>query len=146
MVKLGMLHLEYGFDQEAFRVPVVADHPEHFAYDAAARLTLDMSPKIDGLSDLCFGVGEGGLRMIADNQIGEAMEGLFRGVGMDRGQRSGVAVLKESSSVRPSIPRTSPRMIRSGRQRKADFKRSSKEILALKVSLDVQKASRLDSW
>ena len=91
MVKLGMLHLEYGFDQEAFRVPVVADHPEHFAYDAAARLTLDMSPKIDGLSDLCFGVGEGGLRMIADNQIGEAMEGLFRGVGMDRGQRSGVA-------------------------------------------------------
>jgi protein phosphatase len=42
---------------------------------------------------------------------------------------------REIVSVRASIPRTSPRMIRSGRQRSADFSRSSKAMLALKVSV-----------
>ena len=55
-------------------------------------------------------------------------------------------VLKESSSVRASIPRTSPRMIRSGRQRRADFKRSSNEIRALKVSVWHSTASTFGFW
>src|SRR5580693_6409044 len=86
----GMLHLEYGFDEEPFCVPVIADHPQHFADDSATRLTFDMNHEIDRFSDLGFGVGKGGLSMIAHDQIGEAMESLFRGVGMDRRQRSGV--------------------------------------------------------
>ena len=57
-------------------------------------------------------------------------------------------VLKESSSVRASIPRTSPRMIRSGRQRRADFKRSSKEMLRLEsigLAFDGQDVRLLDA-
>ena len=37
-----MLHLEYWFSQEAFRISVVAAKGEHFTKDAASRLALDM--------------------------------------------------------------------------------------------------------
>src|SRR5260370_28365576 len=86
-----MFHLEYRVDQEAFRVTVVAAKRQNFADDAAAWLTLNMDNEIDGFSNLGFGIGEGGLRVIAHHQIGEAMQGLFRRVGMDRRERSGMA-------------------------------------------------------
>src|SRR5260370_37760086 len=44
-------------------------------------------------------------------------------------------VLKESSSVRASTPRTSPMMIRYGRQRRKDFRSLSNEMLPLNVSV-----------
>ena len=50
-----------------------------------------MDHEIDRLSDLGFGIGEGALRVAAHHEIGEAMEGLFGGVCVDRCQRSGVA-------------------------------------------------------
>src|SRR5271169_2994138 len=67
----GMFHLEYRVDQEAFGVAVVAAKGKHFAHDATARLALDMYDKIDGLRNLGFGVGEGCLRVVAHDQIGE---------------------------------------------------------------------------
>ena len=73
-----MLHLEYGLNKEPFGVPVVADHPQHFADDTATRLTLDMDDEIDGFSDLRFDIGECRLGVAAHDEIGEAMEGLFR--------------------------------------------------------------------
>ncbi len=86
-----MLYLEYRLDQEAFRVAVVPAKRQDFADNAAALLPLDMDDKIDGFSDLRFGIGEGGLRVATHDQIGEAREG-FRGrVGMNCRQRSGVA-------------------------------------------------------
>ena len=42
-----------------------------------AWLTLDMDDKIDGFSDLGFGVGERGLRVASHDQIGEAREGFL---------------------------------------------------------------------
>src|SRR5271169_2344962 len=87
----GMVHLEYRVDQEAFGVAVVAAKAQHFADDAAARLALDMHDEIDGFCNLGFGIGEGGLRVVAHDQIGEAMQGLLRRIGMDRCERSGVA-------------------------------------------------------
>jgi hypothetical protein len=64
---------------------------EHFADDAAARLALDMHDKIDGFCNLGFGIGEGRLRVVAHDQIGEAMQGLLRRIGVDRRERSGMA-------------------------------------------------------
>ena len=72
-----MLHLEYRLDQEALRVAVVSTKGEDFADNAAARLPLDMDDEINRFSDLRFGIGEGGLRVVAHNQIGEAPEGLL---------------------------------------------------------------------
>ena len=54
-------------------------------------LPLDMDDKIDGFSDLRFGIGEGGLRVAAHDQIGEAREGFLCRVGMDCRQRSRMA-------------------------------------------------------
>ena len=54
-------------------------------------LTLDMDDKIDGFSDLRFGIGEGGLRVATHDQIGEAAEGFLCRVGMDCRQRSRMA-------------------------------------------------------
>jgi hypothetical protein len=51
-----MFHLEYGFDQQAFRFPIVATKGERFTEDAAARLPLDMDDEIDRFSDLRFRV------------------------------------------------------------------------------------------
>src|SRR5208282_6474424 len=87
----GMFHLEYRLDEEAFGVAVVAAKAQHFADDATARLALDMHHEIDGFCNLSFGVGEGRLRVVAHHQIGEAMQGLLRRIGMDRRERSGVA-------------------------------------------------------
>lgn len=95
-----MFHLEYRLDQEAFRIAVVATKRQHFAENAAPWLALDMHDKINGFSDLSFGVGEGGLGVVAHHQIGETSESFFCRVGVDSRERSRVAVLKESSSVR----------------------------------------------
>jgi hypothetical protein len=54
-------------------------------------LPLDMDDEIDGFPDLSFGVGEGRLRMVPHDEIGETAEGLFRRIGVDRSQRTGVA-------------------------------------------------------
>ena len=54
-------------------------------------LTLDMDDKIDGFSDLSFGVGERALPVATHDKIGEAREGFRCGVGMNCRQRSGVA-------------------------------------------------------
>ena len=86
-----IIHLQYGIDHEALRVAVVAAKSEHFANDSATRLALDMDNEIDGLSDLCFGVGKGRLRVAAHHEIGKATKGLFGRVRMDCGQRSGMA-------------------------------------------------------
>src|ERR1700730_10238274 len=59
-----MLALEDRLHQEALRVAIVSTKREHFAKDAAARLTLDMYNKIDGFSDLGLCIGEGGLRVV----------------------------------------------------------------------------------
>jgi hypothetical protein len=85
-----MFHLEYRLDQEAFRVAVLAAKSESFADDAAAWLTLNMDDEIACRSDLRFGVGEGGLRVIAHNQVGETMQGLLRRVGAS-GQQPKIA-------------------------------------------------------
>ena len=50
-----------------------------------------MHDEIDGFCNLGFGIGEGGLRVVAHDQIGEAMQRLLRRIGMDRRERSGVA-------------------------------------------------------
>ena len=80
-----------GLDQEALRVAVVAAKGQHFADDAAAGLALDMDHEIDGFCNFGFGVGESRLRVVAHDQIGEAMQRLLRRIGMDRRERSGVA-------------------------------------------------------
>ena len=66
-----MFHLEDRLDQEALGVPVVSTKRQHFAEDAAPWLPLNMDDKINGFPDLGFGVGEGGLRVVAHDQIGE---------------------------------------------------------------------------
>ena len=52
---------------------------------------LDMDDEIDGLSDLGFDVLEGRLRVAAQNEIGKAAKRLCGRVGMDGGERTGVA-------------------------------------------------------
>ncbi len=81
-----MLHLEHRLDQKAFRIAVVSTKRQYFPKDAATRLSFNMDDKINGFSDLGFGVGEGGWRVVAHNQIGEAPEGLLRRVGVNRCQ------------------------------------------------------------
>ena len=98
-------------------------------------LTFDMDDKIDGFSDLGFGIGEGGLRVATHDQIGEAREGFFCRVGVDRRQRSRMAGIEGIEQRSRLDSAHFPEMIRSGRQRRADFSKSSKEILALKVSV-----------
>ena len=58
-----MLYLEDGLNQEAFHVAVIAAKSKHLADNAAAWLTFNMDDKIDGFSDLRFGIGESGLRV-----------------------------------------------------------------------------------
>jgi len=81
-----MFHLEYRLNQEALGLAVVSAKRQHLAEDAATRLSFNMDDKINGFSDLGFGVGEGGWRVVAHNQIGEAPEGLLRRVGVNRCQ------------------------------------------------------------
>ena len=64
---------------------------QDFADNAARWSTLDMDDKIDGFSDLRFGIGEGGLRVATHDQIGEAREGFLCRVGMNCRQRSRMA-------------------------------------------------------
>jgi len=71
------LALEGQFNEEALRVAIVSTKREHFAKNSAARLTLDMHNKIDGFTNLGLGVGEGGLRVVAHDQIGEPVEGFL---------------------------------------------------------------------
>jgi len=86
-----MFHLEHRFDQKAFRIAVVSAQRQHFTDDAEARLPLDMDYEIDGFSDLRFGLGEGGLRVAAHDQIGKPVKGFLCRVGMNRRQRSSMA-------------------------------------------------------
>ena len=79
-----MLHLENRLYQELFCVPVVSANGQHFAEDAAPWLPLNMDDKINGLPDLGFCVGEGGLRVVAHDQIGEPAERFLRGIRMNR--------------------------------------------------------------
>jgi hypothetical protein len=53
-----------------------------------------MDNEIDCFSDLRLGVREGRLRMVAHHKIRETMEGLFRRVRVDGGERAGVARIK----------------------------------------------------
>src|SRR5580700_3156929 len=86
-----MLHLEYGFDQEAFRVAVVSPKGQDFADNAAALLPPDMDDEINGFPDLRFGIREGGLRVATHDQIGEASEGFLCRVSMNCRERSCMA-------------------------------------------------------
>src|ERR1019366_8533180 len=86
-----MLHLEHRLNQEALRIAVVSTKGQDFAHDATARLPLEMDDEINGFSDLRFGIGEGGLRVAAHDQIGEASEGFLCRVGMDGRQRTSMA-------------------------------------------------------
>ena len=79
-----MLYLEYGLNQEAFRVAVIAAKRKHLADNAAAWLTFDMDDKIDSFCDLGFGIGERALRVTAHDEIGETVKGFLRRVGVDR--------------------------------------------------------------
>src|SRR5208337_4091017 len=87
----GMFHLEYRVDQEAFGIAVVPAKRQDFAEDSAPWSTFDMDDEINGFCDFSFGVGEGGLRVVAHHQIGEASEGFLCRVGVDRRERSRVA-------------------------------------------------------
>src|SRR5205807_9821844 len=87
----GMFHLEHRLDQEAFRIAVVPAKRQDFAEDAARWSALDMDDKIDSFSDLSFGVGEGCLRVVTHDQIGEEREGFGCRVVVERRERSRVA-------------------------------------------------------
>ena len=50
-----------------------------------------MDDEIDGLADLGFDVREGRLRVAAQDEIGEAVQRLCGRVGVDGGERTGVA-------------------------------------------------------
>src|ERR1035441_10723295 len=86
-----MFHLEDRLYQETLGVPVVSTKRQHLADDPVARLTLYMDDEIDSFSDLRFGVGEGGLHVVAHDQIGETAEGFLCRVCMNRRQRTGMA-------------------------------------------------------
>ena len=130
-----MFYLEDGLNKEAFRVAVVAGKGESLAHDPAAWYTLDMDDKVDSFGDLCFGVGEGRLGMASHDEIGEAMQGFLGRVGVDRSQRTRMAGVEGIEQRACFDSAHFPRMIRSGRQRRADFRRSSKVMLALNVSV-----------
>jgi len=72
-----MLPLEQRLNQEAFRVAIVPTKRQHLADDTAARLALNMDDNINGFADLRLGVGEGGLGVVAHDQIGETTESFF---------------------------------------------------------------------
>ena len=80
-----MFYLENRLYQKAFCVPVVSTNRQHFAEDAAPWLPLNVDDEINGFPDLGFGVGEGGLRVVANDQIGEPAERFLRGIRMNRG-------------------------------------------------------------
>src|ERR1035441_1189586 len=86
-----MFHLEDRLDQEALGVPVVTTKRQHFTEYAAPRLPLNVDYKINGFYDLGFGVGEGGLRVAAHDQIGEPAERFLCGIGMNCRERTGMA-------------------------------------------------------
>jgi hypothetical protein len=130
-----MLHLEYRPDQEALRVAVVSTNGQDFADNMAARLPLDMDDEINRFSDLRFGIGVGGPCVAKHDQIGERRRGFLRRIGVDGRQRTHMAGVKESTDVRASIPRTSPRVILSGLKRSVSFNNPSKDTLVLKVQV-----------
>src|SRR6202049_2091184 len=80
----GMFYLEDGLNKEAFRVAVIAAKRKHLADNAAAWLTFNMNDKINSFCDLGFGIGERALRVTAHHEIGEAVKGFLRRVGVDR--------------------------------------------------------------
>jgi hypothetical protein len=79
-----MLYFEYGLNEEALRVAVIAAKRKHLADNTAARLTFNVDNKIDSFCDLGFGVGERALRVTAHHEIGETVKGFLRRVGVDR--------------------------------------------------------------
>jgi hypothetical protein len=86
-----MWGLEDGFDQEPLRVTVVSPNSQDLTQDAPAWLSFDVDDEINGFSDLSFRIGKGALGVTAHDEIGEAAKSLFRGIGMDSRQRSGMA-------------------------------------------------------
>src|ERR1017187_10058112 len=80
-----------GLELELPGVAVVALQSKDFADQTATRFALHMDHVIDGLADLRFNVLEGRLGVAAKNEIGKSAERLCRGIGVDRGERSGVA-------------------------------------------------------
>lgn len=122
-----------GFKSKLLRAPVVAIESQHFPNGSPSRLAFHMDYEVHGLCDFCFGIGEGRLRVTAHDEICKATKGFLGGVRVNCSQRSGMTCMNESSRVRASTPRTSPRMIRSGRNLSASFNRSSKETWDLKV-------------
>src|SRR5271156_1881491 len=100
-----MFHLENRLYQEAFCVPVVSTNRQHFADDAAPWLPLNVDDKINSFRDLGFCVGEGRLRVVAHDQIGEPAERLLRGIRMNRRERTGMASvegIEERSRLDPA--------------------------------------------
>jgi hypothetical protein len=89
-----MFHLEYWLDQEAFGIAVVPAKRQDFSENATRWSTLDMDDKIDGFSDLSFGVGERGLRVATHDKIGEAAKGFFSRIGMNCSERSRMASIE----------------------------------------------------
>src|ERR1022692_4023455 len=87
----GMFHLEDWLDQETFCAPIVSTNRQHFAEDAAPWLPLNVDYKINGFRDLGFGVGEGGLRVVTHDQIGEPAERFLRRIGMNCREGTGMA-------------------------------------------------------
>ena len=85
---VSTLCLEYRLDQETFRGAVITTKRYHLAENPASRLSLDMYDQINGLSDLCLGVGERGLGVLAHDEIGKTTEGLLCRIGVNRCERS----------------------------------------------------------
>src|ERR1700732_5006794 len=97
-----MFHLEDRLNQETLGVPVVSTKRQHFPKDAAPWLSLNVDDKVNGFCDLGFGVGEGGLRVVAHDQIGETTERFLCGIGMNRRERTrmaGVERIKQGSRL-----------------------------------------------
>jgi hypothetical protein len=86
-----MLGLEDRFHQEALCITVVSPNSQDLTQDASAWLSFDMYDEINGFSDLSFRVGKGALGVTAHDEVGEAAKSLFRGIGMDRRERPGMA-------------------------------------------------------
>ena len=103
-----------------------------------------MDHVIDGLADLRFDVFERGLGVAAENEIGKSAERLCRRIRVDGGERSGVPGVQriEQGSRLDSADFTQDYPV--GPPAERDLKRSSKVMLALKVSVWHSTDSRFD--
>lgn len=73
---------------EGLRGAVVAIEPDYLPNHAPTRLPFDVDNEIDGLPDFGLDVGEGCLRVAAQNQVGEPCESLRGGVRVDGRERA----------------------------------------------------------